>query len=105
MAFPEALLEVMQMPLALNYLNFDVDVITGDGKLGDPEKETLDMLTEARQSEDYTLQFAFRARKDGLDKKLDDFFGSAQIDRNYRRIFRPPDEKSLIVNLLDPVRY
>jgi hypothetical protein len=80
-------------------------IITGDGKLGNPEEETLQMLTDARQSADYTLQFAYRVGKDGLGEKLEDFFGRARIDRKYRRIFRPPDEKSLIVNLLDPVRY
>jgi len=86
-------------------------IITGDGKKGNPEIKTLQMLTEARQNDvsqsnrGYQLQFAHRAGVEDLDRKLTEFFGRFPIDRNYRRIFRPPDEKSLIVNLLDPVRY
>ena len=86
-------------------------IITGNGKNGNPETKTLEMLTNARQNDvsqsnrDYKLQFAHRAGVEDLDGKLTEFFGRSPIDRNYRRIFRPPDEKSLIVNLLDPVRY
>ena len=80
-------------------------IITGDGKFNNPETATLNMLTKARQNDVYSLQFAHRVGRENLGGKLDRFWESSLIDHSYRRIFRPPDEKSLLVNLLDPVRY
>jgi hypothetical protein len=83
----------------------DQYIITGDGKFNNPETATLNMLTKARQNEVYSLQFAHRVGRENLGIRLDQFWESSLIDRSYRRIFRPPDEKSLVVNLLDPVQY
>lgn len=80
-------------------------IITGDGRFNNPETTTLNMLTTARQNEVYSLQFAHRVGREDLGIRLDQFWESSLVDRSYRRIFRPPDEQSLVVNLLDPVRY
>ena len=83
----------------------DQYIITGDGTHTNPEIKTLDLLTTARQNQDYALQFAHRVGRDDLGLRLDDFWENTPVDRSYRRIFRPPDEMSLLVNLLEPVRY
>lgn len=80
-------------------------IITGDGHQGNPEIPTLDMLTKARQNEEYKLVFANRVGREDLGLKLDTFWESSLFHSSYRRIFRHPDEKSLIVNLLEPVLY
>lgn len=80
-------------------------IITGDGRLSNPDIDTLTMLTNARQNTSYSLQFAHRVGREGHRNNLDRFFASSVLDPSYRRIFRPPDENSLIINLLNPVRY
>ena len=80
-------------------------IITGDGMHSNPETEMLNMLTKARHDQFYTLQFAHRVGREGLGDKLDQYWASSSAGRSYRRIFRPPDQKSLVINLLDPVRY
>ncbi|HEX6182315.1 MAG TPA: TIR domain-containing protein [Pyrinomonadaceae bacterium] len=94
-------------------------IITGDGTHNNPEPATLNMIVRARASDSYTLDFSYRiglrdkareadatAGPESLGNKLDEFFTSELgAGGSYRRIFRPPDDNSLLVNLLQPVRY
>lgn len=80
-------------------------IITGNGKNKNPEEATLQMLTAARENKSYILQFAHRVGREGLGPILDNFWQNSSGGGSYRRIFRPPDQKSLVINLLDPVRY
>lgn len=79
-------------------------VITGTGWYNNPKLATLQMILYARCRESCTLDFVHRTGSGGLQARLDAFF-AATMDRTHRRVFRQPDAPSLIVNLLQPVRY
>lgn len=98
--------------LARNY------IITGDGTHHNPEPTTMNMIVNARQNDQYVFQFAHRigftevkdpaAESDSSDLAtlLDRLFVEGPAaGRKYERVFRPPDDSSLLINLLEPVRY
>ena len=76
----------------------------------------MNMLFDARQNDQYTLNFAHRigfgAKVEGepdpkdLGTLLDRLFvESRAAGRKYERVFRAADADSLMINLLEPVRY
>jgi hypothetical protein len=87
-------------------------VISGDGEHGNPEVETLEMIRDARDDDEYTIHFTFtenahltatnEKRKAAL-KKVADWV--AQKPDNCTVVFQDDDEEiySVYVDLLDPL--
>jgi hypothetical protein len=92
-------------------------VITGDGTHHNPEPKTMNMIFDARQNDQYFIHFSHRigfsgAKVEGepdpkdLGTLLDRLFVESRASgRKYERVFRAADANSLIINLLEPVRY
>ena len=81
-------------------------VISANGEYGNPEDETLQMISEARGKADFTLSLTNRDGKNDLGKRLRDFFAAEKSrGRKYRVVFRKATAPSLKVDLLDPVGY
>jgi hypothetical protein len=81
-------------------------VVSGDGRHGNPEKATLEMLCEARPApdDDFHIHLTYRDGHERLGAKLEAFLG-AQRDagRTFDVSFRQDDRLSLVVDLLDPL--
>lgn len=71
-------------------------VVSGDGKHGNPEVDTLEMLVEARGVKGYTLHFTNRDGKEELGAKLRAFFEKNKVKVKYRK----PDQKSIRIDLI-----
>ena len=81
-------------------------VISANGEYGNPEDDTLQMISEARGKADFTLSLTNRDGKNDLGKRLRDFFAAEKSrGRKYRVVFRKATAPSLKVDLLDPVGY
>jgi|GEM_PF-4028784 len=103
--------EFFKRVLAKNYL------ISGDGTFDNPKPETMNMIFNARQNDQYVLYFSNRIGYSGakvqgepdpkdLGTLLDRLFVERRAaGRKYERVFRAADASSLIINLLEPVRY
>lgn len=84
-------------------------VISANGKYSNPDKATLEMISAAREDDDFTLHFTYGDSSDeGSDFKDDvrddihDFFAAEEkAGRKYKVVFRPAEELSLRVDLLD----
>ena len=86
--------------------------ISGNGEHGNPERDTLDMIQEARDDDEYTIHFTFtedahqteknKKRKAAL-KKVAEWV--AQKPDNCTVVFQDDDEEvySVYVDLLDPL--
>ncbi|HEX5713095.1 MAG TPA: hypothetical protein VFX85_07260 [Solirubrobacterales bacterium] len=78
-------------------------VISADGKHGNPDIETLEMISEGRPDDAFTLHLTEAKFKDGVGPKIEDFFAKEKkAGRKYDVVFRPDDQLSLQVDLLDP---
>ncbi len=71
-------------------------VVSADGKHGNPEVSTLQMISEARGKEKFTIHLTNR------EKRLDTFFASEKKKgKKYDVVYRDPKELSLWVDLGD----
>lgn len=82
-------------------------LFSGDGRHGNPEITTVAALITARGCDAYRMYFVNRdGAEDAHGKKLDAFFkDEAQFNPNYRRVFRSEERGSVMIDLLEPVRY
>jgi hypothetical protein len=81
-------------------------VASGDGEHHNPEVATLRMLTAARDDDEFTLHLTYEDAKDGVGEELKAFFAEQRgAGRDYGLEFRPNDELSLRIDLLDEVTY
>lgn len=80
-------------------------VVSGDGKYGNPENSTLEMLSRARKDDDFTLHLTYRDTP-ALNGRLVKFFDAEKsAGRKYEVDFRADDALSLHVDLLDELDY
>ncbi len=71
-------------------------VVSADGKHGNPEISTLQMISEARGKDKFTIHLTNK------EKRLDTFFASEKKKgKKYDVVFRDPKELSLWVDLGD----
>lgn len=82
-------------------------LICGNGEENNPEIATLEMLTEARKNEEYTMHFTNREGKNDLGPKLRRFFdiGEKGKGRRYTVRYREESSPSLVIDLMDKVAY
>jgi hypothetical protein len=82
-------------------------LFSGEGRHGNPEIATVAALIAARGCEQYRMYFVNRDGPDDIHgARLDAFFHEElPYNVNYRRIFRSSERGSVIIDLLDPVRY
>jgi glyoxylase-like metal-dependent hydrolase (beta-lactamase superfamily II) len=79
-------------------------VVSGDGRHGNPELATLQMLCDARPDDDFTLHLTYREGPEGLAGKLDNFLAAERAaGRSFRVLFREEAALSLGIDLLDPL--
>jgi hypothetical protein len=86
-------------------------VISGDGEHGNPDAGTLDMITGARGTDDYTIHFTFRhdAHKSEANAKRKKALAAVETWRvkrkakNCRVVFQRDAPASVRVDLLDPL--
>jgi hypothetical protein len=93
------------MPEFFTSVTADHYVISADGKDGNPDTPTLDMLVAARADDDFTLHLTNRRGPDpGLPKRLADWeAGQRAAGRTFRLQFRDEDALSLRIDLGDPL--
>jgi hypothetical protein len=82
-------------------------LFSGDGRHDNPEIATVAALIAARGCDRYQMFFVNRdGEDDAHGARLDAFFrDELPYHPSYRRIFRSAERGSVIVDLLDPVRY
>lgn len=71
-------------------------VISANGKFGNPDTATLEMLSEARSGERFTIWLTNHKGDKGLAKRLDRFFDS-DTRKNYKVEYRDPNALSISV--------
>jgi hypothetical protein len=77
-------------------------VVSGDGKYGNPETATLQMLCDARSDNDFTIHLTYRAGVDDLGDRLAAFFAAqSAAGRTFEVQYRDDDALFLRVDLLD----
>jgi beta-lactamase superfamily II metal-dependent hydrolase len=80
----------------------DYYIISADGKYGNPDIDTLEMLSSARGNDKYSICLTNRTGKDNLEDKLDKFFKSSkQSKKKYKVFYRKQTEHSLKIDLLE----
>jgi hypothetical protein len=78
-------------------------VISADGEYHNPDIETLEMISTARKDDDFTLHLTYSDFLKDMGPKVHGFFEKeAKGGRKYKVAFRPTDDLSLRVDLLDP---
>jgi glyoxylase-like metal-dependent hydrolase (beta-lactamase superfamily II) len=102
-------LDLLKVPHHGSARNLDVDffkrlpaphlVISANGKDGNPDLETLEMIAEARPDGDFTLYLTESKFKEEMGPKIEAFFAK---ERKYKVVFRPEGELSLRIDLLPP---
>lgn len=84
-------------------------VISANGKYGNPDIETLEMISAARPDDDFTiyLTYPYADFELGLGQEIESFFAQdkAKGDRTYEVALRPDSEPSLRIDLLDPLSF
>jgi hypothetical protein len=77
-------------------------VISADGRHGNPETETLELITASRTDDDFTIHLTNRVGRDTLKERLDAFLAARQAaGRTYAVNFRDEDAHSLRIDLLE----
>ncbi len=77
-------------------------VISADGRHGNPETETLDLIADSRSDDDFTIHLTNRVGTDTLKKRLDAFLAEKEESgRAYGVNFRDEDSHSLRIDLLE----
>jgi hypothetical protein len=108
--------DVLQLPHQGSARSVEIDffrritadryVVNGNGRFGNPDDATLEMLAEARGDAAYALYFTHPDGEDEMRSRLETFFGNerGRIGR-YDVFFRARESSSMRVNLLSPVSY
>jgi len=77
-------------------------VISADGRHGNPETDTLTLIADSRDDEDFTIHLTNRVGTDDLEQRLDAFLAAKeQAGRSYGVSFRAEDAHSLRIDLLE----
>jgi hypothetical protein len=77
-------------------------VISADGRHGNPETATLELIAAGRADDDFTIHLTNRVGTDTLKARLDDFLAAKEASgRRYGVSFRAEDEHSLRIDLLE----
>jgi TIR domain len=78
-------------------------VINGNGKFGNPESATLQMIAQARGNADYAIYFTHPDGEGELRVRLEEFFDAERgRDRQYDVFFRAQTSSSMRIDLLEP---
>lgn len=78
-------------------------VISANGKDGNPDIPTLEMISTARPDDDFTLHLTESKFKEEMGPKIEAFFAKEKKEgRKYKVEFRPEDDLSFRLDLLDP---
>ena len=77
-------------------------VISADGRHGNPETKTLELIADCRSDDDFTIHLTNRVGTDGLEQRLDAFLAAKEkAGRAYGMSFRDEDALSLRIDLLE----
>ncbi|HEX5988823.1 MAG TPA: hypothetical protein VFY75_01250 [Solirubrobacterales bacterium] len=77
-------------------------VISANGKDENPDLTTLKMISEVRKDDDFTLYLTYADFEEGIGPGIHDFFEQEAKDgRKYKVVFRPEDDLSMRLDLLD----
>ena len=88
-------------PEFLQRVTADHYVISADGRHGNPETETLELIAASRSDDDFTIHLTNRVGTDTLKARLDAFLAAKQAaGRAYGMSFRDEDAHSLRIDLL-----
>jgi len=89
-------------PEFFEHVTADHYVISADGRHGNPETETLSLIAEGRQDDDFTIHLTNRVGTDDLEVRLDAFLAAKQQSgRTYGVEFRDEAKHSLRIDLLE----
>lgn len=78
-------------------------VISANGKDGNPDIPTLEMISTARRDDEFTLHLTESKFKEDMGPKIEAFFAKEKKEgRKYKVEFRPEDNLSFRIDLLDP---
>lgn len=78
-------------------------VISANGMHDNPDIETLEMISEARPDDEFTLHLTESKFEKGMGPKIERFFEKErEAGRKYEVVFCPADQPSVQVDLLDP---
>jgi len=76
-------------------------VISADGRHGNPETETLELIAGSRADDDFTIHLTNRVGTDDLERRLDVFLAAKEASgRTYGVSFRAETAHSLRIDLL-----
>jgi hypothetical protein len=79
-------------------------VISANGKDGNPDIATLEMISTARPDDEFTLHLTESKFKEDMGPKIEAFFAQEKkAGRKYKVVFRPEDDLSFRIGLLDPL--
>lgn len=107
-------LDLLKLPHHGSSRNVDVDffrrlkakhlVVSADGKYGNPDLQTLQYISEARQDDEFTLHLTYEDFKEEVGPKILGFLAAEKASgRGYEVSYRPAADLSLRVDLLDPL--
>ena len=89
-------------PEFLERVTADHYVISADGRHGNPETETLELIAASRKDDDFTIHLTNRVGTDTLKARLDAFLAAKQESgRAYGMSFRDEADHSLRIDLLE----
>ena len=105
--------DLLKVPHHGSSRNVDVDffkrlparhlVISANGEHDNPDIETLEMISEARPDDGFTIYLTESKFEKGMGPKIERFFAKERkAGRKYEVVFCPPGEPSLRIDLLDP---
>jgi hypothetical protein len=106
-------LDVLKVPHHGSFRNLECDfferlpaphlVISANGKDGNPDIPTLEMISTARPDDEFTLHLTENKFKEEMGPKIEAFFAKEKkAGRKYEVVFRPEDDLSFRIDLLDP---
>ena len=76
-------------------------VISANGRHGNPESETLEMIAATRDDDDFTIHLTYGTGDEDLEGRLDEFV-KRHRKRDFQVATRPDDDLSLTIDLDDP---
>lgn len=84
------------------HVTADHYVISADGRHGNPETDTLELIADGRADDDFTIHLTNRVGTDDLKTRLDAFLAAKEKSgRAYGVKFRDEDALGLRIDLLD----
>jgi hypothetical protein len=85
-------------------ISADHYIASGDGKHGNPEIATLQMIGDARSDNDFAIHLTYRSGPEDLEQKLDAFLAAQQTaGRSFAVEFVADNALGLTIDLLDPL--